>query len=257
MLALAGNYQSHLGDRPAPKNPEPFFKASTALLNPEANIVFPPGAQDVHFEGRVGDCDRQKARRVPEEQAADYILGYTCGNDISERNWQGGSLGDQKDVQWWRAKGSDTFAPMGPAIAVGLDYEKSEIQLRLNGEVKQKQRLSDLIFKTTRCRELYQPARDLASRGCDLYGNARGNESHPSRRRGRGRNRRDRSATKRRKGLKACQAPRSGYPPIFAITSIGHLDERNRMAVPDSCRINRASRFTDIFVLQQPVAKIV
>ena len=147
VLALAGNYQSHLGDLPAPKNPEPFFKANTALLSPEANIVFPPGAQDVHFEAELVIVIGKRARRVPEEEAADYILGYTCGNDISERNWQNGSLGDQKDVQWWRAKGSDTFAPLGPAIAAGLDYEKSQIQLRLNGEVKQKQMLSDLIFK--------------------------------------------------------------------------------------------------------------
>ena len=147
VLALAGNYQSHLGDQPAPKNPEPFFKAGTALLSPEENIVFPPGAQDVHFEAEFVIVIGKKAQRVPEDQAADHILGYTCGNDISERNWQNGSLGDQKDVQWWRAKGSDTFAPMGPAIAVGLDYEKSQMQLRLNGEVKQKQMLSDLIFK--------------------------------------------------------------------------------------------------------------
>ncbi len=147
VLALAGNYQSHLGDQPAPKNPEPFFKANTALLSPEANIVFPPGAQDVHFEAELVIVIGKRARRVTEEEAPDHILGYTCGNDISERNWQNGSLGDQKDVQWWRAKGSDTFAPMGPAIAVGLDYEKSQIQLRLNGEVKQKQMLSDLIFK--------------------------------------------------------------------------------------------------------------
>jgi 2-keto-4-pentenoate hydratase/2-oxohepta-3-ene-1,7-dioic acid hydratase in catechol pathway len=147
VLALAGNYQSHLGDQPAPKNPEPFFKAGTALLSPEENIVFPPGAQDVHFEAEFVIVIGKRARRVPEDQAADHILGYTCGNDISERNWQNGSLGDQKDVQWWRAKGSDTFAPMGPAIAVGLDYEKSQMQLRLNGEVKQKQMLSDLIFK--------------------------------------------------------------------------------------------------------------
>ena len=147
VLALAGNYQSHLGDQPAPKNPEPFFKANTALLSPEANIVFPPGAQDVHFEAELVIVIGKRAWRVTEEEAPDHILGYTCGNDISERNWQNGSLGDQKDVQWWRAKGSDTFAPMGPAIAVGLDYEKSQIQLRLNGEVKQKQMLSDLIFK--------------------------------------------------------------------------------------------------------------
>ena len=81
-----------------------------------------------------------------EEEALEYVLGYTCGNDVSDRNWQLGSLGDPQDLQWWRAKGSDTFGPLGPAIAVGLDYEKSKIELRLNGDVKQSQFASDLIF---------------------------------------------------------------------------------------------------------------
>ena len=88
----------------------------------------------------------KKARNVSEEDAPGYILGYTCGNDVSDRNWQNGTKGDKKDTQWWRAKGSDTFAPLGPAIAVGLDYDKSWIQLRLNGKVMQKQRVNDLIF---------------------------------------------------------------------------------------------------------------
>jgi 2-keto-4-pentenoate hydratase/2-oxohepta-3-ene-1,7-dioic acid hydratase in catechol pathway len=72
--------------------------------------------------------------------AADYIFGFTCGNDVSERDWQRG------DLQWWRAKGADTFAPLGPAVATGLDYKKSRLQTRVNGEVKQSQLLSDLLF---------------------------------------------------------------------------------------------------------------
>jgi 2-keto-4-pentenoate hydratase/2-oxohepta-3-ene-1,7-dioic acid hydratase in catechol pathway len=91
----------------------------------------------------------KEARRVPQDAAMDYILGYTCGNDISERNWQNGSLDgpENKDLQWWRAKGADTFSPLGPSIAVGLEFEKSMIRTRLNGEVKQEQSLSDLIAK--------------------------------------------------------------------------------------------------------------
>ena len=86
------------------------------------------------------------AKGISAEDADGHIFGYTCGNDVSDRNWQLGSLGDPQDLQWWRAKGSDTFGPLGPAIAVGLDYEKSKIELRLNGEVKQSQFASDLIF---------------------------------------------------------------------------------------------------------------
>jgi 2-keto-4-pentenoate hydratase/2-oxohepta-3-ene-1,7-dioic acid hydratase in catechol pathway len=91
----------------------------------------------------------KRAKNVPTEQANDYILGYTCGNDVSERNWQNGSIDgpEHKDLQWWRAKGSETFGPVGPCVAAGLDYEKSKIQLRLNGQVKQDAMLSDLIHK--------------------------------------------------------------------------------------------------------------
>jgi 2-keto-4-pentenoate hydratase/2-oxohepta-3-ene-1,7-dioic acid hydratase in catechol pathway len=69
-----------------------------------------------------------------------HIFGYTCHNDVSERDWQRG------DLQWWRSKGSDTFAPLGPVIVTGLDYKKSRLQMRVNREVKQSQLLSDLLF---------------------------------------------------------------------------------------------------------------
>ena len=150
VLALAGNYLSHLGEgREPPEYPEPFYKPITCLLNPEDPIVFPPGAQDVHYEAEFVIVIGKEAHKVSPEDAPDYILGYTCGNDVSERNWQNGSIDgpENKDLQWWRGKGSDTFGPMGPSIAIGLDYEQSKIQLRLNGEVKQEQVLSDLIEK--------------------------------------------------------------------------------------------------------------
>ena len=148
VFALAGNYMSHLGPgREPPEHPEPFYKPITSLAHPEQDIVFPKGAQDVHYEAEFVIVIGKRASKVSEAEAADYILGYTCGNDVSERNWQNGSIDgpENKDMQWWRGKGSDTFGPMGPAIAIGLDYEKSKIQLRLNGEVKQEQMLSDLI----------------------------------------------------------------------------------------------------------------
>jgi 2-keto-4-pentenoate hydratase/2-oxohepta-3-ene-1,7-dioic acid hydratase in catechol pathway len=83
------------------------------------------------------------ARRVTPAEGRDAIFGVTCGNDVSERDWQGGP---QKDLQWWRAKGADTFAPLGPCIVCGLDYGNLLLQTRLNGEVVQKQNTSDLIF---------------------------------------------------------------------------------------------------------------
>jgi 2-keto-4-pentenoate hydratase/2-oxohepta-3-ene-1,7-dioic acid hydratase in catechol pathway len=140
VLAVGLNFKSHLGSRPAPEKPELFFKPLTSLQNPEGEIVIPPGAKNIHYEGELVIVIGKKAQRVAAEKASEYIFGYTCGNDVSERDWQRG------DLQWWRAKGSDTFAPLGPAIAAGLDYKKSRLQTRVNGEVKQSQLLSDLIF---------------------------------------------------------------------------------------------------------------
>ena len=144
VLAVGLNYKSHLGTQPAPQKPELFFKALTSLQNPDGEIVTPPGAKNVHYEGELVIVMGKTARQVSTERAADYIFGYTCGNDVSERDWQRG------DLQWWRAKGSDTFAPLGPSIAVGLDYKKSRLQTRVNKEVKQEQLLSDLIFDAAR-----------------------------------------------------------------------------------------------------------
>ncbi len=140
LLAVGLNYKSHLGERPAPEKPELFFKPLTSLQNPSGEIVIPPGAKNVHYEGELVIVIGKKASRVSPEKAGEYIFGYTCGNDVSERDWQRG------DLQWWRAKGSDTFGPLGPVIAVGLDIGKSRLQTRVNGEVKQSQLISDLLF---------------------------------------------------------------------------------------------------------------
>jgi 2-keto-4-pentenoate hydratase/2-oxohepta-3-ene-1,7-dioic acid hydratase in catechol pathway len=146
VLCVGLNYASHIGNRPKPTVPEMFYKPLTSLQHPLGEIVIPPDSKDLHFEGEFVIVMGATARRVSTAEAESAILGYTCGNDVSDRNWQSGSKGDVKDLQWWRAKGSDTFAPLGPAIAVGLDYAESRLQLRLNGEVKQSQVISDLIF---------------------------------------------------------------------------------------------------------------
>lgn len=133
ILAVGRNYKSHLADRPAPERPEMFYKAVSALQNPGDPIVIPAEASNVHFEGELVI--------VMGEDAS--IFGVTCGNDVSERDWQNGP---HKDLQWWRAKGADTFAPLGPAIVTGLDYDNLMLETRLNGEVVQKQSTADLTF---------------------------------------------------------------------------------------------------------------
>ncbi|MGE3317041.1 MAG: fumarylacetoacetate hydrolase family protein, partial [Planctomycetaceae bacterium] len=111
VLALAGNYKDHLGDKPVPATPEPFFKLTSSLQVHEGPVMQPKDAAPIHYEAEVVIVIGKKARKVSESEALDYVFGITCGNDISARDWQ------KKDVQWWRAKGSDTFGPVGPFIA--------------------------------------------------------------------------------------------------------------------------------------------
>ena len=133
ILAVGRNYKSHLGDRQAPERPEMFYKPVSALQNPGDPIVIPQDAANVHFEGELVIVIGPDAS----------IFGVTCGNDVSERDWQNGP---HKDLQWWRAKGADTFAPLGPAIVTGLDYGHLMLETRLNGETVQKQSTADLTF---------------------------------------------------------------------------------------------------------------
>jgi 2-keto-4-pentenoate hydratase/2-oxohepta-3-ene-1,7-dioic acid hydratase in catechol pathway len=143
ILAIGLNYKTHVGTRKPPSRPEVFYKPVTALQNPGGEIVIPPDARNVHYEGELVLVIGKTARRVDEAAAREAIFGVSCGNDVSERDWQGGS---DKDLQWWRAKGADTFAPLGPVIVRGLDYGNLLLQTRLNGEVVQKQSTSDLLF---------------------------------------------------------------------------------------------------------------
>jgi len=140
ILALAGNYKSHLGATATPKHPEPFFKVPSCLIGQGESIVIPPGTKVVHHEGELVIVIGKQARNVPPEKALDYVFGVTCGNDVSARDWQ------KNDVQWWRAKGSDTFGPCGPWVASGINYDDLLLTVRVNGQVRQQQRTSDLIF---------------------------------------------------------------------------------------------------------------
>ncbi len=142
ILALAGNYRSHLGTRAPATNPEPFYKPPSCLQNPEDNIVIPKDATDVHHECELVVVIGKKTSKVSVAQAKDAIFGVTCGNDVSDRYWQNSA---KKDVQWWRAKGADTFGPIGPVIARGIDYGNLKIQCRLNGKVVQEDSTANLV----------------------------------------------------------------------------------------------------------------
>jgi 2-keto-4-pentenoate hydratase/2-oxohepta-3-ene-1,7-dioic acid hydratase in catechol pathway len=141
ILAVGLNYKSHLGTRPAPVNPEMFYKPVTSLQNPGDPIELPLDQTDTHFEGELVIVIGRHVRHASLSEARAAVFGVTCGNDVSERNWQRNT-----DRQWWRAKGCDTFAPLGPWIVTGLDYSDLALETRVNGEVMQQQRTSDLLF---------------------------------------------------------------------------------------------------------------
>jgi 2-keto-4-pentenoate hydratase/2-oxohepta-3-ene-1,7-dioic acid hydratase in catechol pathway len=121
------------------RTPQPFFKSPSCLTPHEGHIVIPREAETVHFEAEMVVVIGKTARNVPPERALEYVFGVTCGNDVSARVWQ------QNDVQWWRAKGADTFGPCGPFIARGIDYDNLLTTLRLNGKVMQRESTSHMI----------------------------------------------------------------------------------------------------------------
>ena len=140
VIAVGFNYRSHLGDTPEAAQPGIFSKHPTSIIPHEGVITYYEDAADLHYEGEMVLIVGRTARNVTEAEAADRIFAVAPGNDVSERVWQ------RDDLQWFRAKGADTFGPVGPVMARGVDYDDLLLQTRLNGEVKQSQRTKDLIF---------------------------------------------------------------------------------------------------------------
>lgn len=145
VIAVGYNYISHREDmtheetRPIPEHPPLFLKLPTSITGPESAVVYPADATDLHFEGELVVVIGKTARNVSADEAGNYIFGVTAGNDISERQWQA------NDLQWLRAKASDTFGPLGPAVVTGLNYLDLRVQTRLNGETMQDQSSVDHI----------------------------------------------------------------------------------------------------------------
>ncbi|MGI8686961.1 MAG: fumarylacetoacetate hydrolase family protein [Thermomicrobiales bacterium] len=144
IIAVGLNYVDHVKeggrDRDVPDEPVIFMKPQSALIGNGATIALPMDTENIHYEAELAVVIGKHARRVGEADAYDYILGLTCGNDVSARVLQA------KDGQWTRAKGFDTFLPLGPAVTVGLRADDLSVQSRLNGEVRQSARTSQMIF---------------------------------------------------------------------------------------------------------------
>jgi len=142
IIGIGVNYRAHAVEmgKGLPEEPLMFLKPSSALISDGGQIQRPSGYERVDYEGELGVVIGQRARRVTREQALDVVMGFTCINDVSVRDLQ------KQDGQWTRAKGFDTFCPLGPRIVAGLDPSKLRISTRVNGQVRQDSSTSDLIF---------------------------------------------------------------------------------------------------------------
>ena len=144
VVAIGLNYRSHLGDRTPPSVPEPFFKTTSSVIGTGDTVVIPRDAitegVQVQPEAELSLVIGKRCKGATKANALSFVLGYTCGNDISARDWQA------NDLQWWRAKSSDTFTPLGPFIVTDLDPGNLHLIGRINGEVVQDQVTSDLLY---------------------------------------------------------------------------------------------------------------
>lgn len=141
VVAVGRNYRDHAAEfgNEVPAEPLLFLKPNTSVIGPGDAIVLPPQSLQVDFEGELAVVIGRVARNVPEANALDMVFGWTVANDVTARDLQ------RTDGQWTRAKGFDTFCPLGPVIDTDLDLEHGTIQTLLNGEVRQSGSFADLV----------------------------------------------------------------------------------------------------------------
>jgi 2-keto-4-pentenoate hydratase/2-oxohepta-3-ene-1,7-dioic acid hydratase in catechol pathway len=143
VVAVGRNYVEHAdeGGVPVPDEPMIFLKPATSVVGPDADVIYPPISNEIHHEAELAAVIGRVARHVKAEDASGYVIGYTAANDVTARDLQA------TDGQWTRAKGFDTFCPLGPAIETELDpLEKLAIICRVNGDVRQAGFTSDMVF---------------------------------------------------------------------------------------------------------------
>jgi 2-keto-4-pentenoate hydratase/2-oxohepta-3-ene-1,7-dioic acid hydratase in catechol pathway len=142
IIGIGQNYRAHALEmgKGIPEEPLMFLKPRSAMIPDGGQIRRPSGYDRVDYEGELGVVIGQRASRVSKANALDVIMGFTCVNDVTVRDLQ------KKDGQWTRAKGFDTFCPIGPRIVAGLDPSNLKIATRVNGVTKQDSSTSDLIF---------------------------------------------------------------------------------------------------------------
>lgn len=142
VVCVGTNYREVIEKKGAevPAEPVIFLKPSTSVIGPEDAIVIPPGVKELNFEVELVVVIKDKIRCVTPEEAKDHILGYTCGNDITAKDFM------EKGKPWTKAKGYDTFMPVGPCIATDVDGDSLPIKMYHNGKLVQYSNTSDMVF---------------------------------------------------------------------------------------------------------------
>ncbi len=146
VILVGLNYMNHAKElkMDLPDEPIIFLKPSTAVIGPEEDIIYPKMCRQLDYEAELAVVMKRKAKNIEPKEVKDYILGYTCYNDVTARDLQ------RKDIQWTRAKSFDTFSPLGPYIADGIDPTNLKIELFLNGEIKQSSNTNNCVFSVER-----------------------------------------------------------------------------------------------------------
>jgi len=148
VFGVGFNYAAHAKEtgHALPTRAATFMKPDSAVIGPDDDIVYPKEGKRLDFECELAVVIGKQGRRIPEASADEYIFGFTCANDVSERSIQ---FAEMEAGCLLIGKGFDTFCPLGPVIATGLDHRNLGISTRLNGVVKQKSNTSDLVFSVT------------------------------------------------------------------------------------------------------------
>ena len=143
VVAIGKNYAAHANEMggEVPAQPLIFLKPSTAVIGPGETIGYPASSAQVDYEGELAVVIGRLCRDVPEELAMEVVLGYTCANDVTARDQQ------RSDGQWSRAKGYDSFCPLGPWLETDLEIGDLRITTKLNGDVKQDARTAQIVHK--------------------------------------------------------------------------------------------------------------
>ena len=142
VVCVGLNYKDHAAEmnETLPKEPLLFIKPSTSVIGHQGEIIAPAHSKRLDYEAELAIVIKKRAKNVRVEDADDYIFGYSCANDFTARDLQLG------DTQWTRGKSFDTFCPIGPGIVSTINHDDSTIKLTVNGEVRQKSNLNQLIF---------------------------------------------------------------------------------------------------------------